>query len=172
MGPACHILFLFFILRPVTSSARALAPPSPSSADLSPPTTILRFIVREPSLAPPSPSPTPSPASSGRNRPNCRRSPLEPLEACSTVDPLLRSSSARTDCGNGFVVEFLVLPGLFPLLWCVAGAGERPPPSPPHLLPPVARCQKLCIVDGPPGKCGRSAGQIRFRPETMLSLVV
>ena len=35
--------------------------------------------------------------------------------------------------------EFLVLSGLFPLPWCVAGTGERPPPSPPHLLPPVAR---------------------------------
>ena len=32
--------------------------------------------------------------------------------------------------------------------------------------------QKLGIADGPPGRRGQFAGQIRFCPETMLSLVV
>ena len=43
-----------------------------------------------------------------------RRTPLEVLEACSTVDPPLRSSSARTDRGNGFVVSSLCFPVFFP----------------------------------------------------------
>ena len=30
---------------------------------------------------------------------------------------------------------------------------------------------ELGVADGPPGRCGQSASQIRFRPETMLSLV-
>ena len=36
------------------------------------------------------------------------------LKPCSTVDPLLRSSSARTDRGNGFVVSSLCSPVFFP----------------------------------------------------------
>ena len=39
--------------------------------------------------------------------PRHRRLPLEVLEALLHVDPLLRSSSARTDRGNGFVVSSL-----------------------------------------------------------------
>ena len=50
----------------------------------------------------------------GRNRPHHHRTPLEVLEACSTVDPPLRSSSARTDHGNGFVVSSLCFPVFFP----------------------------------------------------------
>ena len=34
-----------------------------------------------------------------------------------------------------------------------------------------ARCQGVGVADGPPGRRGQSAGQIRFVPETMLSLV-
>ena len=50
----------------------------------------------------------------GRNRPHHRRTPLEVLEACSTVDPPLRSSSTRTDRGNGFVVSSLCFTAFFP----------------------------------------------------------
>ena len=45
--------------------------------------------------------------------PRHRRLPLEVLEACSTVDPPLWSSSARTDRGNGFVVSSLCFPVFF-----------------------------------------------------------
>ena len=104
--------------------------------------------------------------------PRHRRSPWEALEALlhrRSASPVVLRSNRPQEWIRG---EFLVLPGLFPLPWCVAGTGERPSPSPPHLLPPVARCQKLCIADGPPGRSGQSAGQVRFRPETMLFLVV
>ena len=68
--------------------------------------------------------------------------------------------------------EFLVLPGLFSpsvvrrrcrrtaaavAAACTAACGEG---------------QKLGIADSPPGWCGQSTGQIKFRPETMLSMVV
>ena len=46
--------------------------------------------------------------------PRHRRLPLEVLEALLHVDPLLRSSSARTDRGNRFVVSSLCLPVFFP----------------------------------------------------------
>jgi len=46
--------------------------------------------------------------------PRHRRLPLEVLEALLHVDPLLRSSSARTDRGNGFVVSSLCSPIVFP----------------------------------------------------------
>jgi len=138
--------------RPEASSARALAPPSPPSVDLPPPATILRFLVREPSPAPPPPSPTPSPASSGRNRPNRRRSPLEPLEACSTVDPLLRSSSARTDRGNGFVVSSLCSPAFFPF--------RCAPPVPVNGRRRRRRacCRLLCGVKGYESRTVRLGG--------------
>src|SRR6185312_2429548 len=42
--------------------------------------------------------------------PRHRRLPLEVLEALLHVDPLLRSSSARTDRGNGFVVSSMCSP--------------------------------------------------------------
>ena len=100
--------------RPETSGARPLAPPSPTSVDLPPPATILRFLARAPSPAPPPPSPTPSPASPGRNRPTTAGHHWRHLKLCSIVDPLLRSSSARTDRGNGFVVSSLCSPVFFP----------------------------------------------------------
>ena len=160
-------------------SARAVV--APFSIDLPPPATKPQLLVREPSSAPPPPSQTPSPASPRPESPNHRRSPLEVFEACSTVDPPLRSSSARTDRGNGFVVSSLFFPVFFPLPGCVAGAGERPSPSLPHLLPPAARGKsyvsrtvRLGGADSPPvrlsfvqrrcclwkfagGNCGRSA---------------
>ena len=46
--------------------------------------------------------------------PRHRRLPLEVLEALLRVDPLLRSSSARTDRGNGFVVSSSCSPVFFP----------------------------------------------------------
>ena len=122
--------------RPETSGARPLAPPSPPPVDLPPPATILRFLAQEPSPAPPPPSPTPRPVSYGRNRPRHRPSPLEALEALlhrRSASPVIPRPNRSWEWIRG---EFLVLPGLFPLPRCVAGAGERPPP---HLLPPVAR---------------------------------
>ena len=70
--------------------------------------------------------------------PRHRRSPWEALEALlhrRSASPVVLRSNRPREWIRG---EFLVLPGLFPLPWCVAGAGERPPP-PPHLLPPAAR---------------------------------
>ena len=69
--------------------------------------------------------------------PHHRRSPWEALEALlhrrSASPVILRPNRPREwICG-----EYLVLPGLFPLPLCAAGAGERPPP--PHLLPAAAR---------------------------------
>ena len=104
--------------------------------------------------------------------PRHHRSPWEALEALlhrRSASPVVHRSNRPREWIRG---EFLVLPGLFPLPWCVAGAGERPPPSPPHLLPPAARVKSLSIADSPPGRCRQSAGQSRVRPETMLSLVV
>ena len=59
------------------------------------------------------------------------------LKLCSTVDPLLRSSSARTDRGNGIVVSHLGPLASFPLPLCAAGTSEPPSPPPPYLLPPI-----------------------------------
>ena len=70
--------------------------------------------------------------------PRHHRSPWEVLEALlhrRSASPVVLRSNRPREWIRG---EFLVLPGLFPLPWRVAGAGERPPPSPPHLLPPVA----------------------------------
>ena len=100
--------------RPETSGARPLAPPSPTSVDLPPPATILRFLARAPSPAPPPPSPTPSPASPGRNRPRHRRSPLEPLEALlhrRSASPVILRSNRLREWNRG---ESLGPPGLFP----------------------------------------------------------
>ena len=71
--------------------------------------------------------------------PHHRRTPLELLEALlhhRSASPVVLRSNRPREWIRG---EFLVLSGLFPLPWCVAGAGDRPPPSPPHLLPPAAR---------------------------------
>jgi len=137
VGPTCH-----FSLPPLFFQSRAdLVPspqrsPSPSISLLRPPNldsscrNLPRHLLHLPQtldrLLP------------GRNRPHYRRTPLEVLEVCSTVDPPLRSSSTRTDRGNGFVVSSLCFTAFFPLPWRVAGAGARPPPSPPPLLPPRA----------------------------------
>ena len=71
--------------------------------------------------------------------PRHRWSPWEALEALlhrRSASPVVLHLNRPREWIRG---EFLVLPGLFPLPWCVAGAGERPPPSPPHFLPPAAR---------------------------------
>ena len=170
VGPACHSSSSSS-LRPEPSGARALARLAPPSVDLPPPATKPRFLVREPSPAPPPPSQTPIPASPQPESPNHLRSPLEVLEALlhrRSASPVVLRSNRPREWIRG---EFLVLPGLFPLPWCVAGAGERPSPSPPHLLPPVARVKSYASrtvhyrrADGPPLK-------LEICPETMLSLV-
>ena len=84
--------------------------------------------------------PNPSPASPRKESPNHRPSPLEVLEALlhrRSASPVVLHSNRPREWIRG---EFLVLPSLFPLLLCAAGAGERPPPPPPRLLPPVGRC--------------------------------
>ena len=94
-----------------SSSARAVVAPfrrSPSSGHQ---TSIPRTGTFS---APPPPSQTPRPAPYGWNHPRHHRLSLEVLEACSTVDPPLRSSSTRTDRGNGFVVSSLCYPVFFP----------------------------------------------------------
>ena len=137
VGPTCH-----FSLPPLFFQSRAdLVPspqrsPSPSISLLRPPNldsscrNLPRHLLHLPQtldrLLP------------GRNRPHYRRTPLEVLEVCSTVDPPLQSSSTRTDRGNGFVVSSLCFTAFFPFPWRVAGAGARPPPLPPPLLPPRA----------------------------------
>ena len=157
-GCGTHLSFLSSSsLRPEPSGARALAPSSPPSVDLPPPATKPRFFAREPSPTPLPPSQTPSPASPRPESPNHRRSPLEVLEALlhhRSASPVVLRSNRPREWIRG---EFLVLSGLFPLPWCVAGAGERPPPSPPHLLPPVARVKsyvsrtvRLGGADSPP----------------------
>ena len=50
----------------------------------------------------------------GRSRPHHRQTPLEALEACSTAEPPLRSSSTRTDRRNGFMVSSLCITAFFP----------------------------------------------------------
>ena len=94
-----------------------------------------------------------------------------PLEACSTVDPLLRSSSARTDLKNGFVVSYLCSPVFFPF--------RCAPPAPVNgRRRRRACCRLLCGVQGYESRMvrlggrGQSASQVRSCPETMLSLVV
>ena len=61
----------------------------------------------------------------GQNRPHYRRTPLEVLEVCSTVDPPLRSASTRTDRGNGFVVSPLCFTAFFPPFHGVSPAPEH-----------------------------------------------
>ena len=64
-----------------------------------------------------------------------------------------------------------MLPGLFPF----RGVSPAPVNAAAVAAALAAACgagQKLGITDGPLGRRGQSAGQIRFRPETMLSLVV
>jgi len=113
VGPTCH-----FSLPPLFFQSRAdLAPspqrsPSPSISLLRPPNldsscrNLPRHLLHLPQtldrLLP------------GRNRPHYRRTPLEVLEVYSTVDPPLRSSSTRTDRGNGFVVSSLCFTAFFP----------------------------------------------------------
>ena len=119
-----------------SSSSRAIVAPC---FDLPPPPTRPRFLAQEPSSSPTPPSQTPKPAYPRPESFHHRRTPLGVLEACSPADPPLRSSSTRTDRGNGFVVSPLCFTAFFPLPWRVAGAGARPPPSPPPLLPPSAK---------------------------------
>src|SRR6185369_8066379 len=64
-------------------------------------------------------------------------SPLEALLHRRSASPVILHPNQSQEWIRG---ELLVLPGLFPLPLCAAGAGERPPP--PHLLPPVAWCQR------------------------------
>ena len=109
-GPGRHLLIPPSFHRSETSGARPLAPSSPPSVDLPPPATKPRFLARAPSPAPPPPPPTPSRLLPGRNRPATAGHHWSRLKLCSTVDPLLRSSSARTDRGNGFVVSYLCSP--------------------------------------------------------------
>ena len=80
---------------------------------------------------------------SGRNRPTTAGHHWSRLKLCSTVDPLLRSSSARTDRGNEIVVSHLGPLASFPLPLCAAGAGEPPSLPPPCLLPPVGWSAKV-----------------------------
>ena len=117
VGPTCH-----FSLPPLFFQSRAdLVPspqrsPSPSISLLRPPNldsscrNLPRHLLHLPQtldrLLP------------GRNRPHYRRTPLEVLEVCSTVDPPLRSSSTRTDCGNGFVVSSSCTPVFSPSVVC------------------------------------------------------
>jgi len=102
--------------------------------------------------------------------PHHRRLPLEVLEALLPVDPLLRSSSARTDRGNEFVVSSLCFPVFFPF------RGVSPAP-----VNGRRRRRRTCcrLRRGSEVRYrGRSAWEVRtvrrsnsFRPETMLSLV-
>ena len=125
--------------RSETSSARPLAPPSPPPFDLLPPATISRFLARASSPAPPPPSPAPQPSFSRPELP-----PPPPvtigtrLKLCSTVDPLLRSSFARTDRKNGFVVSYLCSPAFFPF--------RCAPPAPVNGRRRRACCRLSCDV--------------------------
>ena len=114
-GCGTHLSFLTSSsLRPEPSGARALAPssPLPSISLLWPPNldssrgNLPRHLLHLP-------KPLDRLLTAGII-PRHRRSPLEVLEALLHVDPLLRSSSTRTDRGNGFVVSFLCFPVFFP----------------------------------------------------------
>ena len=81
------------------------------------------------------------------------RSPWEALEACSTVDPPLRSSSTRTNRGNGFVVSSLCFPVFFPF------HGASPAPEHGH-----RRRRRPCCLLGRGSEIryrGRSAWEAR-----------
>src|SRR6185503_18694655 len=96
----------------------------------------------------------------GRNRSNHHRSPLEPLGALlhrRSASPVVLRPNRPREWIRG---ELFILPGLFPLPLCAAGAGEQPPPPPPRLLSPVAQCQKIGTADSPPRRGGQSAGQV------------
>ena len=170
VGPACHSSSSSS-LRPEPSGARTLAPSSPlPSISLlrSPNLDSSRENLPRHLLHLPEP---PVRLLPGRNRPTTTGHHWRCLKLCSTVDPPLRSSSARTDRGNGFVVSSLCSPVFFPF------RGVSPAPVNGRRRRRRTCCrrgagQKLGIADGPPGRRGQSAGKIRFRPETMLSLVV
>ena len=72
------------------------------------------------------------------------------LKLCSTVDPLLRSSSARTDRGNGFVESSLCSPVFFPFRWA--------PPAPVNGRRRRACCHLLCGVKGYKSRTVRLGG--------------
>ena len=99
--------------------------------------------------------------------PHHRRTPLELLEALldhRSASPVVLRSNRPREWIRG---EFLVLSGLFPF------CGVSPAPVDGHRhRRRICTGQKLGIADGPPGRSGQSAGQFRFRPETMLLLVV
>ena len=99
------------------------------------------------------------------------RSPWEALEALlhrRSASPVVLRSSRPREWIRG---EFLVLPGLFPLPWCRRPRGTAAAVA-AALAAACGTGQKLGIADGPPGRCGQSASQIRFCAETMLSLIV
>jgi len=113
-GPVRHLLIPPSFHRSEMSGALPLAPSSPPSVDLPPPATKPRFLAREPSrhlLHLPKP---PVQLLPGRNRPTTAGHHWRHLKLCSIVDPLLRSSSTRTDRGNGFMVSHLCPWPLFP----------------------------------------------------------
>ena len=145
MGPGCHILL------PPHSIDQRRAPlihslhrrPLPSISFLRPPYfDPLREHLPQHLLHLPQPSGQHLPAGIA---PATAGHHWSRLKLCSTVDPLLQSSSARTDRGNGIVVSNLCPLASFPLPLCAAGAGEPSPspPPPPCLLPPVGWSTKV-----------------------------
>ena len=113
VGPTCHFSLppLFFQSRAdlvpspqrsPSSSISLLRPPDLDSSRRNFPRHLLHLPQTLDRLLP------------GRNRPHYRRTPLEVLEVCSTVDPPLQSSSTRTDRGNEFVVSSLCFTAFFP----------------------------------------------------------
>ena len=89
------------------------------------------------------------------------------MKLCSTVDPLLRSSSTRTNRKNGFVVSYLCSPAFFPFRYA--------PPAPVN-----GRRRRTCcrlsrgVKEANRGRSaqggGQSASKIRVGPETSLAL--
>ena len=113
VGPTRHFsLPPHFVQSRAEPSARAVVAPSPSISLLRPPNldssrgNLPRHLLHLP-------KPLDRLLTAGII-PRHRRLPLEVLEALLHVDPLLRSSSARTDRGNGFVVSSLCSPVFFP----------------------------------------------------------
>ena len=139
MGPACHILSSpphdDQRRAPLERSRRRR--PFPSISLLRPPYFDSRHLLHLPQ--------PPARLLPGQNHPTTAGHHWRCLKLCSTVDPLLRSSSARSDRGNGFVVSHLCPLASFPLPLCAAGAGEPSPspPPPPCLLPPVGWSAKV-----------------------------
>jgi len=99
----------------------------------------------------------------GRNRPTTAGHHGRRLKPCSTVDPFLRSSSDRTDRGNGFVVSSSCSPAFFLF------RGVSPAP-----VNDRRRRRRTCCHLWRGSKVrhrGRSAVESRICPETLPSLV-